>query len=955
MLMFNAVVCGSHEVATSPRDGIRASVSLLQKEQAENILADFPEHFFLEKVVVTANVLIDQEELLSLIGLQPKTIIAKKDLIAAIDACSKKQKFDKLNLSLAPDGSGYTLNMDLEGLWTLARVQFRGSMVGKERYRQYYPTEPGELFDENKKERALEKIRRALKDESYLNARVVAELVKDQATKSLTVVITIEPGKRFLINNVHVCVRKDPDDGGQDDCAAVAVRAKKLLKHELRKGFYTKELIDTAARSVRQYLVRKGYLDAAIEYQEEIDRDEHTVRLNFVITLYNRKIFEFVGNTFFTSETLIKEIMQFGKAAMMIPPALLAEDIERLYKDKGFWQIKVSWQEEPNRDFFIINEGPRAIIDEVAVVGANAFASKDFARHYFNYFLRGNFFDADILKEGSEKLTQWYLKAGYWDVVVGAYSYQALSTPGHYRLTIPVQEGPQRLLKKMEAGDFEDVFKNSPFASYFSLKKPIPFAVNLVPEVRQWLLKELQSRGILYASAKPMITEETDGATVVWRADGSLEPVRFGKTVIVGTSHLPSSIIMRELQYMQGDVWDKEKIDYSLTRLRSLGIFDTISLSPAQLAEQEAFKTMYVRYLEDEPFEVRLRGGAAIQSKNLTFREGATYMAGGSFVWKNPTNRADKLLFNTDFTRFRRDLALRYIMPWFFHWPLKTELKGYSNRYDQPIILGAAQNLYTITQDGFLLSLSYTARRWQFGVDSGIEWMELSGLSRGVACAIQFEPRLIDKKIPYYFVEPSIFYDNLDDKINPTRGTFSLLTLKSMIPFDLNQGFFVKIQAEQSLFFPLASRAVLALRLRAGYIFEEQFTRIMPTERFYLGGGQTLRGYDADFAPPLGVFKDCHGECHLAPIGGRSMINGNVELRLPLMSNFSVVLFTDMGFLTQDGFSAICAQNILGASGFGLRYHTPVGPVRFDIGWKWRKSYPDDRAFAWFLTLGQAF
>jgi outer membrane translocation and assembly module TamA len=66
-------------------------------------------------------------------------------------------------------------------------------------------------------------------------------------------------------------------------------------------------------------------------------------------------------------------------------------------------------------------------------------------------------------------------------------------------------------------------------------------------------------------------------------------------------------------------------------------------------------------------------------------------------------------------------------------------------------------------------------------------------------------------------------------------------------------------------------------------------------------------------------------------------------------------LFTDMGALSQNGLAEIKRKDLLGASGFGLRYDTSVGSLRFDIGWKWKKRFPNDSSFVWFLTLGQAF
>ncbi len=85
------------------------------------------------------------------------------------------------------------------------------------------------------------------------------------------------------------------------------------------------------------------------------------------------------------------------------------------------------------------------------------------------------------------------------------------------------------------------------------------------------------------------------------------------------------------------------------------------------------------------------------------------------------------------------------------------------------------------------------------------------------------------------------------------------------------------------------------------------------------------------------------------------MANVNTELRFPLYKRLSGVLFTDMGILTQNRFADIAANRWLGASGFGLRFASPVGPIRFDIGWKWKKRLPTDKAYAFFFTFGHAF
>jgi outer membrane translocation and assembly module TamA len=165
---------------------------------------------------------------------------------------------------------------------------------------------------------------------------------------------------------------------------------------------------------------------------------------------------------------------------------------------------------------------------------------------------------------------------------------------------------------------------------------------------------------------------------------------------------------------------------------------------------------------------------------------------------------------------------------------------------------------------------------------------------------------------------------------------------------------FFKALLEQSLFIPIRS-VVIALRFRCGHIFYKEFSGIMPSERFYLGGSHSLRGYEADLAPPLGIFTDDDGKRHVVPRGGKTMMNTNLELRFALYKKIGAVIFQDLGALSGTMFADFKQEDILAATGFGVRIFTPLGPLRFDIGWKWRKQEQIERSFAWFLTFGQAF
>ncbi len=85
------------------------------------------------------------------------------------------------------------------------------------------------------------------------------------------------------------------------------------------------------------------------------------------------------------------------------------------------------------------------------------------------------------------------------------------------------------------------------------------------------------------------------------------------------------------------------------------------------------------------------------------------------------------------------------------------------------------------------------------------------------------------------------------------------------------------------------------------------------------------------------------------------MVNTNLEIRFPIYQSFGAVLFQDMGILSQTGIKGLGKKWYPGA-GFGFRYKTPIGSIRFDIGWKWaRRVQRDKKSYAWYLTLGEAF
>jgi translocation and assembly module TamA len=198
--------------------------------------------------------------------------------------------------------------------------------------------------------------------------------------------------------------------------------------------------------------------------------------------------------------------------------------------------------------------------------------------------------------------------------------------------------------------------------------------------------------------------------------------------------------------------------------------------------------------------------------------------------------------------------------------------------------------------------------------------------------------------------------DHIDNNLNPHKGMLTLISLKGMFPTQSRyaDSYFFKLLVEHTWFIPL-QKVVAAFRVRFGHIFHRCFSNILPSERFYLGGSHSVRSYEADLAPPLGCFIDKHGKKNLVPRGGKTMLNVNIELRLPEFKKIGIVLFSDMGILSGDDFIEFEGKNMVGGTGFGIRFFTPIGPLRFDVAWKWKTEMSHERRFNWYLTFGQAF
>lgn len=445
------------------------------------------------------------------------------------------------------------------------------------------------------------------------------------------------------------------------------------------------------------------------------------------------------------------------------------------------------------------------------------------------------------------------------------------------------------------------------------------------------------------------------------------EPIakKFGTTIMQNLSTIPNHYLERELLYNENDEYDSEVVRQTIKNINNLQVFDQVSLINVFDPCDPDRTTMLLKVHNDLPYELRLKGGIGLQqmSKDFIFK-GVSYVAGGSFLIKNPFNRADLFSVDADYTFGEQNLAMRYTYPWLFNLRMRTYVEIYVNQYLQPGLRHNHKNIYSFVQQGFLFGTHYEHGPLDSQCNIGLEWMKTKIVDKNdnplfnqeITHALYFEPLLVDKKIPYVLFEPQMVINTADNKLNPTTGHLSLVSCKAMIPWrQLSfNSFFMKFLFDHSMYIPIKTM-VFAVRARLGHIFYKEFKNVMPAERFYLGGANSIRSYETDMCPPLGRIVNEQGKTCFIPQGARSMINFNAELRIPAYKGLWVALFQDLGALSNNYFADIKAHDILAGTGFGIRYQTPIGPLRFDIAFKWHRPNPRFSRYCWFLSFGNAF
>ena len=267
----------------------------------------------------------------------------------------------------------------------------------------------------------------------------------------------------------------------------------------------------------------------------------------------------------------------------------------------------------------------------------------------------------------------------------------------------------------------------------------------------------------------------------------------------------------------------------------------------------------------------------------------------------------------------------------------------YGSRYDWLLDgTGVRERVGTTRYGGYAaryLNLTTSIRRRfsdTFSVQAGLE------VERGQTSDVLGQVNYTLVGIPL-----SVKYDSTDSLLDPKRG---IRATASITPYPSFMGSTIDIvqsKASVSGYYSLDEngRYILAGRVGLGSIAGAGLADIPATRRFYAGGGGSVRGYAYRTLSPLGPLNQL--------TGGRSLFEASVEARIKITETIGVVPFFDAGMAFESSIPNF-KEELQYAAGLGLRYYTPIGPIRLDVAAP-LNARKGDKPVAVYISIGQAF
>jgi outer membrane protein insertion porin family len=622
------------------------------------------------------------------------------------------------------------------------------------------------------------------------------------------------------------------------------------------------------------------------------------------------------------------------------------------FRDKGYFSAAVklsapapSRGQQARTVTYDVDLGPRGRFVGYRFRGNRSIPASDLSGAVLlqppTFGLQRGRFDQDLLDRSVQGITALYQTRGFADVKVEpSLNDKYKDEPSHLFVTFNVEEGPQEHVRHMTISGIDEAIRKGLGKSLLTAPGQ-PYAPARARGDRDSILSYLVNHGyehgeVQWHASAPDARHDVDVDYTV--EVGAKETV--ARVVVLGNEFTRGSVIDREVTLAPGEALNGSSLLQTQQRLYDLGLFNQVQVTTQNPAGPSPDKTVLVGVEEAKRWTIGYGGGLDVQrlpasgskqGQAPTGQYGVSPRVSLELDRINLDGRPQTYSFAGHFSNLEKIGSTSYTIPSFLGHPgLELRVTGLEDQSRNVLTFNSQRQELAIALQKHYSAHSSLLARYNF------RHVTVSNVQINPA-----EVPLVSQGVLVATVGASYVNDHRDNPVDATRGSYTTLDADVAWTGWGSSADFGRLVAQNSTYYRLGSRVIFARNTQVGiepvYGHTGVDQGVPLPERLFLGGPDSDRAFSLNEAGPRDPITGY-------PIGGKGLFLNQMELRFPIEQNhFGLVVFEDAGNV----FSSPRLFRLLKfvqsgptdfnydvqAAGLGLRYNTPVGPIRFDVAY----------------------
>jgi outer membrane protein insertion porin family len=923
----------------------------------------------------------------------PFSMAAIKDSVAALQ---KTNLFSQVQVKVEPEQAGVRITFLLQPSYYVGMVYFPGAskVFSYPRLLQAVNIPDETPFVEDLPTKGKDSLMHLFQSDGFFMATVQPETQKDEKHFVANLTFRCNLGRRAKIG--ALTFQGATEKQAAELRHALASFWARVKGSSLKKGQpYTQARISKAMDFLRARLAKSGHLTPVVRLTGS-EYEPSTNRAHVIFQVQPGPLVSIrVNGAHVWKRTLKRLIPIYDENS--VDEELVDEGGRNLagyFQEKSFFDAKVDSHFNQNDDvihvIYDVHKGAKHKVEEVNFEGNHYFPDKELESHilikkkHTLQMSRGKF-SADLLRKSVASLVALYKNEGFSKAVVEP---QVRDHEPQIDVTFRIIEGEQDKVNSLRMVNANNEEISSPTKQPLVLQAGKPYSRKLLESDRNVILAEYLNNGYLNAhfdSSVTAVAGNPNAFDVVYKIDeGPL--ARIGPVALVGEQHTKAKFIrsITDPNVKEGQPLSEVKLLGSESDLYNLGVFDWASITPLRPIEGQESEEVLVKVHESKRNTMDVGAGFEAVPRSGNIPVGAVALPGLPAVSLGSKFHTSQQSFygpRFSFQFARRDLRGRAETASMGLLYSRLDQRG-TLTYSDPRLHGSRwASLFSLSGERTTENPIYTAVLGQASLQ--IERILDRKRTKTLRVRYSFQhtnlsnitiPELVlpqDQSVRLSTVSAEYVHDTRDLPLDAHHGVYQTLNF-GLTPTALGSSSnFSRFLGQSAFYRPVTDWLTWANSFRLGLEAPFSSSYIPLSERFFSGGADSLRGFPINGAGPQRPVTVCSNPadastCNVisVPVGGHMLAIVNSELRfrapLPLPvpgydpDKMGAVVFYDGGNVYSTVNFRQFTSNYTNSIGVGIRYQTPVGPVRVDFGHN-LNAPPGLSSFQWFITLGQAF